>query len=79
MKKALAVLVITLLCLTPFSVFAQEQNFLVEIEMDSGEAQSVSGDVTEWYFRLWEGVFQQRLWSHTRGEWLTPWLNCPVG
>lgn len=30
---------------------------------------------TTWYFRIYNGQLQQRLWSNTRGIWLTEWTN----
>lgn len=31
---------------------------------------------TEWVFRIHNSVVQKRLWSNTRGIWLTDWINC---
>jgi len=28
---------------------------------------------TRWYFRMNNGVMEQRLWSHTFGRWLNDW------
>lgn len=30
---------------------------------------------TEWYFRIFNGQNQKRLWSITYGKWLTDWIN----
>lgn len=30
---------------------------------------------TEWYYRYYNGQRQKRLWSLTRGIWLTDWIN----
>lgn len=29
---------------------------------------------TRWYYRMNNGVREKRLWSITRGEWLTNWI-----
>lgn len=31
-----------------------------------------------WYFRTRDGVREMRLWSITKGEWVTDWVPCPV-
>ena len=33
---------------------------------------------TTWYLRVVDGQLQKRLWSNTRGIWLTEWINCGV-
>ncbi len=30
-----------------------------------------------WYFRINHGVKEMRLWSITKGEWVTAWVPCP--
>lgn len=32
---------------------------------------------TTWYFRVYYGKLQKRLWSNTRCIWLTDWIDCP--
>lgn len=47
------------------------------ITMDSEEFGVVPyAEETTWYFRIYNGQLQQRLWSNTRGIWLTEWTNC---
>ena len=31
-----------------------------------------------WYFRMNHGVKEMRLWSITKGQWVTDWVPCPV-
>lgn len=31
---------------------------------------------TTWYLRKYNGILQKRLWSNTRGIWLTDWIDC---
>ena len=31
---------------------------------------------TTWYTRVHNGRLQKRLWSNTRGIWLTDWIDC---
>ena len=31
---------------------------------------------TTWYLRIHDGILQKRLWSNTRGIWLTDWIDC---
>ena len=30
-----------------------------------------------WYFRTRDGVREMRLWSITKGRWVTDWVPCP--
>ena len=29
----------------------------------------------KWYYRIYNGVYQRRLWSLTEAEWLNEWTN----
>ncbi|MCI9317734.1 MAG: hypothetical protein HFF67_06815 [Oscillospiraceae bacterium] len=33
---------------------------------------------TTWYVRIYNGQPQKRLWSNTRGIWLTDWIDFGV-
>ena len=35
-------------------------------------------EVTQWYFRMNNGVLEMRLWSVTYGFWKTDWMPAPV-
>ncbi len=37
---------------------------------------SPRAEQTEWYYRIYNGHLQKRLWSYTRGIWLTDWIDC---
>ena len=37
---------------------------------------TLRAEITEWNFRLYNGVLQKRLWSKTYARWLTDWINC---
>lgn len=37
---------------------------------------SPQAEETEWYYRIYDGKVQKRLWSLTRGIWLTDWIDC---
>lgn len=41
---------------------------------DSGAVAHV--EETEWHYRTYQGRCQKRLWSITRGIWLTDWEDC---
>ena len=45
---------------------------------DKSDTSTVSpqAEETEWYFRVYNGKVQKRLWSYTRGIWLTDWIDC---
>lgn len=39
-------------------------------------AVSPRAEETQWVYRVYEGRLQKRLWSYTRGIWLTEWEDC---
>lgn len=41
---------------------------------DNGPVAHV--EQTQWHYRRYEGRCQKRLWSITRGIWLTDWEDC---
>lgn len=36
---------------------------------------STRHEETTWYFRVYDGMLQKRLWSLTYRKWLTDWLD----
>lgn len=44
----------------------------------NGDTSTVApkAEETEWYYRVYNGHLQRRLWSYTRGIWLTEWEDC---
>ncbi|MDE6840772.1 MAG: hypothetical protein K2P49_08000 [Oscillospiraceae bacterium] len=45
-------------------------------EVDEGGI-SARYDEVRWYFRTRDGVREMRLWSITRGVWVTDWVPVP--
>lgn len=43
-------------------------------EMVAGES-TLRAELTEWCYRIYNGVLQRRLWSITQNMWLTDWEN----
>jgi len=42
------------------------------------QGESTRAEETAWYFRVFNGMVQKRLWSYTYGRWLTDWIDvCP--
>lgn len=41
---------------------------------DDDSGISAQADTVRWYFRTNHGVEEMRLWSITRGIWLTDWV-----
>lgn len=37
---------------------------------------SPRAEETAWVYRIYDGKVQKRLWSYTRGIWLTDWIDC---
>ena len=47
------------------------------VALSGGEAVPYAEE-TAWCFRSHNGQPQKRLWSYTRGIWLTDWIDCGV-
>ena len=85
MKKRLLVCVLAVVMLFSMAVpamAATQQAVPVSIVMTNGhdlsagyEVISPFSEVTQIYFRTWNGVLQFRVWGVTSGQWLTPWTN----
>lgn len=46
----------------------------------NGEGDAViQAEEVRWYYRTRDGVEEMRLWSLTRGIWLTDWIPVPDG
>ena len=43
------------------------------IAVEPGE--STRAEETEWYYRVYDGMLQARLWSLTYGYWKTDWIT----
>ncbi|MCQ2513385.1 MAG: hypothetical protein MJ092_08400 [Lachnospiraceae bacterium] len=41
----------------------------------NSEEQIMRAEQTKWYFRVYNGKLQKRLWSLTEGKWLTDWMD----
>ena len=37
--------------------------------------ESTRAEETAWYYRVYNGMVQMRLWSLTYGYWLTDWID----
>lgn len=77
MKKAIATLLAVFCLLGSMTALAAEP---ITEEYGSTTAGTISplAEETEWAFRVNNGVVQMRLWSYTRGIWLTDWIDCPT-
>lgn len=66
--------------LTILSLSSTTIGFAAEVPTPSpqaSESSSTRAEETEWVYRtLANGTWQRRLWSNTRGIWLTEWQNC---
>lgn len=77
MKKILSFLLAIIMCFS-FSAVAFADNPAENDEpVTSDDAPKDPGrpEETIWYFRVWNGRNQMRLWSLTYGRWLTDWID----
>ena len=47
-----------------------------EIAFFTENSDTARAEETVWKYRVYEGRWQKRLWSITRGIWLTDWEYC---
>lgn len=76
-KKLLIALTftVTLTIFSPLSAHAMDYS-PVQMAVSENEEISPMAEQTQWYYRINEdGVPQMRLWSITRGVWLTDWID----
>ena len=79
MKRLLSLL-LALLVLTSLSTAAFADAY-TEAEAPAVETlaqkpgDSTQAEEKEWYFRIYLGRLQMRLWSITYGKWLTDWID----
>lgn len=73
MKKRILATFVALMCVftllaTPAQAYAPP----------NGADQAITySDTVRWYYRNNNGVMEMRLWSITRGMWLTDWVPVP--
>lgn len=76
MKIRLIALVLAVVMI--FSLFAFTVSAAADDQPTEGTSDGAGGTRTEevkWYFRIYNGVVQRRLWSVTYGYWLTDWID----
>lgn len=73
MKKLLtSVIAVILLFTLTFPTFAVG---LPVSEQDTFESIVLRAEQTKWYYRVYNGKLQKRLWSETYAKWLTDWID----
>lgn len=61
-----------------FSLFAFTASAATDVQPTESSSVGTGSTRTEevkWYFRIYNGVVQRRLWSVTYGYWLTDWID----
>ena len=78
MKRTLSVILV-LIALLAFTlpVFAADTNTSGETKVLEGCVSVPNMEVTTWYIRNNNGVWEQRLWSVTFNYWKTEWQRIP--
>ena len=73
MKKIISIIIMLVvmfsLAVTVAAVYTPAQTETKEAVVDI----SPIWEQTQWFFRVNNGVLEQRLWSQTFGRWLTDW------
>jgi len=78
MKRFISLFLSIVLCLSlPIAAFADVANDPADqtVLTESIEGEPTRAEETCWYFRVWNGRTQMRLWSITYRKWLTEWID----
>ncbi len=70
MKKRIVTAFLALMCF--FTLLVAPAQAYTPPSDDSGI--STYAEVVRWYYRMNNGVEEMRLWSVTRGIWITDWV-----
>lgn len=77
-SKLLTTMMIALLLLGAFPAFATSEDVVpapaVLTASQANGDMTVQSDSLQWYYRIYNGQTQKRLWSHNLGMWLTNWI-----
>ena len=78
MKFKRIICVLSVLATLSMSAYASEAMVIENQEIPTSEDGTVSpqAEETVWLYRINDGKMQKRLWSYTRGIWLTDWIDC---
>ncbi len=75
-KKSMRCMVLVLLMSLVFSMDVHGAELPKSKPLEKGSVQiTVWGEKTCWYYRVYKGVKQKRLWSITYKRWKTNWIN----
>ncbi|WP_312101498.1 hypothetical protein [Pygmaiobacter massiliensis] len=73
-KRAVALALTILSLSSTTTVFAAE---VLPLSPRTSKSSSARAEEKEWVYRtLADGTRQRRLWSYTRGIWITEWQKC---
>lgn len=68
-------LLIISLAVISLSGFLTVFSFAAEPETNNAETEIVTrAEITEWHYKVVNGVWYKRLWSITYQRWLTEWM-----
>lgn len=80
MKRFLCLFLALVMCLSaPLVAFAESPVTVDEASAENDgtgrEDPPMRPEETVWYYRIYNGRYQMRLWSLTYGKWLTDWID----
>ena len=55
-------------------VMGNDLPIVEEVNIESEEISEPRNELTRIYLRTYQGVLQMRVWSITRGIWITDWM-----
>lgn len=77
MKTIRNLVLFIVICLTlTTSAFAVNSDFTSISDPSLEYSDIARAEKVEWYYMPIDGVMHKRLWSITRGIWLTGWIPC---
>ncbi len=75
MKRFCMILLAVIMSLSfSIPIWAKAENVMVSAVVS--QEITPRAERTKWYFRVYNGKRQKRLWSVTNERWLTDWIDC---
>lgn len=77
MKTIKKIIICIIVCLTlTTGAFAVDIDYVKISNPVPGYSDNINTEEVIWYVTTIDGVKYKRLWSRTRGIWLTDWIPC---
>ncbi len=73
-RLLVSVMLVFVMCVSLLGTVASAAEYTPAPQTVSDGEIAPMAEETVWYFRIYNGQPQKRLWSITEGKWLTDWM-----